>query len=79
MLIGVIGSETKLRSVMSTTKLTAAEFDYLVKHPNECPEELKEHFNNLIAGKKRSQSAMQAVVTKRKKYKTWPSRKNDHK
>lgn len=33
----------------------------------------------LAAGRRRSEAAMRAVATKRKKYKTWPTRKNDHK
>ena len=30
------------------------------------------------AGRRRSAAAMKAVATKRAKYKTWPSRKGDH-
>ena len=38
----------------------------------------KDEFENLLLGEKRSQSAKRAVITKRAKYKTWPTRRNDH-
>jgi len=42
------------------------------------PEELRQ-YQQLIRWEKRSDAAKRAVVTKRQRYKTWPTRKGTHK
>lgn len=62
----------ELRSEMSKSIMTAAEFDYLKRYPNECPEHMKKEFMDTLAWEKHSKSAKRAVITKRNKYKKWP-------
>lgn len=64
----------ELRDEFSTAEMTSAEFNYLKAHPSECPEHMKKIFQETLAWEKRSNSAKQAVVTKRQKYSKWPSR-----
>lgn len=75
--IGLGKRELRMNDAKCT--MTAAEFQYLKKHPTECPEHMKKEFENTLAWEIRSDRAKRAVETKRNKYKVWPDRRNLHK
>jgi len=59
--------------------MNAARFAELKAHPERMlPEELRQ-YQQLIRWEKRSDAAKRAVVTKRQRYKAWPTRKGTHK
>ncbi len=62
--------------------MTSYRFEQLRKmslNGEPIPESELAEFNSTMAWFNRSQAAKRAVQTKREKYKTWPSRKGDHK
>lgn len=56
----------ELRSPMATAILTGAEYDYLKKHPSECPPHLQEEFTRTQQWERRSQSAKLAALKRKK-------------
>lgn len=58
--------------------MTSARFQYLKRNPDFTSPEEKKAFDETILWEKRSASAKKAVITKRRKYKEWPTRKGDH-
>lgn len=64
-----------LRTPLAVCKLTAAEFDYLQQDIFQLlttPIEAVREYIHMCKWMKRHNSALKAVETKRKKYKTWP-------
>jgi len=58
--------------------LTSARFQQLKAGAQFSDDSERIEFNKTLDWEKRSQAAFRAVATKRRKYTTWPTSRNDH-